>query len=181
MGILMKYILLDRDGTIIVDKHYLSDPEGVELFPNTAQGLKAMQDAGYELLVTTNQSGIGRGYYSEKEMHAVNSRMAELLAEYGVEFKAVYFCPHAPDQNCDCRKPGPGMFDQAIAEFGMNPEECYVIGDKLCDVELGMSRKAKSILVRTGKGQKEEPKCVGKADYIADDLLDAANFIIKNK
>ncbi len=84
--------LLDRDGTIIVDKHYLSDPEGVELFPNTAQGLKAMQDAGYKLLVTTNQSGIGRGYYSETDMHAVNERMAELLAEYGIEFKAVYFC-----------------------------------------------------------------------------------------
>lgn len=176
----MKYILLDRDGTIIVDKHYLSDPEGVELFPNTAQGLKAMQDAGYKLLVTTNQSGIGRGYYSETDMHAVNERMAELLAEYGVEFKAVYFCPHAPDQDCDCRKPAPGMFDQAIAEFGINPEECYVIGDKLCDVELGIARKAKSILVRTGKGLKEEPKCVGKADYIADDLLDAAEFIIRS-
>ncbi|ACS79041.1 D-glycero-beta-D-manno-heptose 1,7-bisphosphate 7-phosphatase [Maridesulfovibrio salexigens] len=173
----MKYILLDRDGTIIVDKHYLNDPEGVELFTNTAEGLKAMQNAGYKLLVTTNQSGIGRGYYSEKDMHAVNARMAELLAEHGIEFKAVYFCPHAPDQDCDCRKPAPGMFDQAIAEFGINPEECYVIGDKLCDVELGKARKAKSILVRTGKGLKEEPKCVGKADYIADDLLDAAEFI----
>ena len=177
----MKYILLDRDGTIIVDKHYLSDPEGVELFPNSAQGLKAMQDAGYELLVTTNQSGIGRGFYSEEDMHAVNERMVELLAEHGVYIKALYFCPHAPDHDCDCRKPAPGMFDQAIAEFGMTPEECYVIGDKLCDVELGMARKAKSILVRTGKGQKEEPLCVDKADYIADDLLDAANFIIKNK
>ncbi|WP_415712762.1 D-glycero-beta-D-manno-heptose 1,7-bisphosphate 7-phosphatase [Maridesulfovibrio sp.] len=173
----MKFILLDRDGTIIVDKHYLSDPDGVELFPNSARGLKAMQDAGYALLVTTNQSGIGRGYYSEDDMHAVNARMAELLAEHGIEFKAVYFCPHSPDQKCNCRKPAPGMFDQAIAEFGINPEECYVIGDKLCDVELGMARKAKTILVRTGKGLKEEPRCVGKADYIADDLLDAANFI----
>lgn len=177
----MKYILLDRDGTIIVDKHYLSDPDEVELFPNSAKGLKVMQDAGYGLIVTTNQSGIGRGYYSEKDMKAVNGRMAELLAERGIEIKAVYFCPHAPDQKCDCRKPAPGMFDQAIAQFGMNPEECFVIGDKLCDVELGMARKAGAILVRTGKGLKEETKCVGKADYIADDLLDAANFITQSK
>ncbi len=174
----MKYILLDRDGTIIRDKHYLSDPEGVELFPNTAEGLKAMQDAGYDLIVTTNQSGIGRNYYAKSDMESVNRRMSELLAEYGIEFKAIYFCPHAPEQKCDCRKPAPGMFDQAIAEFGMNPEECFVIGDKLCDVELGMARKAGTILVRTGKGLKEEQKCIGKADYIADDLLDAANYII---
>ncbi len=177
----MKYILLDRDGTIIEDKHYLHDPDGVELCLNAAEGLKAMQDAGYGLIVVTNQSGIGRGYYAEKDMHAVNERMSELLAEHGVEFKAVYFCPHAPDQECDCRKPAPGMFDQAIAEFDMDPEDCYVIGDKLCDVELGILCKAKSILVRTGKGAKEESKCVDKADYIADDLLGAANFIKKNK
>lgn len=177
----MKYILLDRDGTIIVDKHYLSDPDEVELFPNTAQGLKAMQDAGFGLIVVTNQSGIGRGYYSEKDMRAVNTRMKELLAEYGVEFTAIYHCPHAPDQQCDCRKPAPGMFDRAMEEFTMNPEDCFVIGDKLCDVELGMARKARSILVRTGKGMKEESKCAGKADFIADDLLDAANFINKSK
>ncbi|WP_320009306.1 D-glycero-beta-D-manno-heptose 1,7-bisphosphate 7-phosphatase [Maridesulfovibrio sp.] len=177
----MKYILLDRDGTIIVDKHYLSDPERVELFPNSAQGLKTMQDAGYKLLVTTNQSGIGRGYYSEEDMHAVNTRMSELLSGYGVEVKAIYFCPHAPEEDCGCRKPAPGMFDQAIDDFGLDPKECYVIGDKLCDVELGLARKARSILVRTGKGRREEASCVGKADYIADDLLDAANFIIKNK
>ncbi|WP_320172794.1 D-glycero-beta-D-manno-heptose 1,7-bisphosphate 7-phosphatase [Maridesulfovibrio sp.] len=173
----MKYILLDRDGTIIEDKHYLCDPDEVELCFNASEGLKAMQDAGFGLIVVTNQSGIGRGYYAESDMKAVNDRMAKLLAVHGIKINAVYFCPHAPDQECDCRKPAPGMFDQAIADFGMNPEECFVIGDKICDVELGMARNAKSILVRTGKGLKEEPKCVGKADYIADDLLDAAEFI----
>lgn len=176
----MKYILLDRDGTIIEDKHYLHDPDGVELCRNAAEGLKAMQDEGYGLIVVTNQSGIGRGYYAEKDMHAVNERMAELLSGQGIDFKAVYFCPHAPDQKCDCRKPAPGMFDQALAEFKMSPEDCFVIGDKICDIELGLSRKAKSILVRTGKGTKEEPQCLEKAVYIADDLLDAANFIKKN-
>lgn len=179
MSLDMKYILLDRDGTIIVDKHYLSDPEGVELLPGAREGLKMMADAGFGLIVVTNQSGIGRGYYDESDMRAVNDRMQELLAESGVDFSAVYHCPHSPDQNCDCRKPATGMFDEAINEFGMDPVQCYVIGDKLCDVELGLAKGAGGILVRTGKGRKEESKCEGKAVYIADDLVDAANFIIR--
>ncbi|WP_432737761.1 D-glycero-beta-D-manno-heptose 1,7-bisphosphate 7-phosphatase [Maridesulfovibrio sp. FT414] len=177
----MKYILLDRDGTIIVDKHYLSDPAGVELIPGASEGLKMMAEAGFGLIVVTNQSGIGRGYYSESDMRAVNRRMEELLAGSEVKFAAVYHCPHGPDENCDCRKPAAGMFDQAIAEFGMNPTDCYVIGDKLCDVELGLSKGAGAILVRTGKGRKEEPKCQGKATYIADDLVDAVKFILQQK
>ncbi len=174
----MKYILLDRDGTIIKDKHYLSEPEGVELLPNAAEGLKLMQSAGYGLIVVTNQSGIGRGYYAESDMVSVNTRMQDLLAESGVEFVSIYHCPHAPGQECNCRKPKTGMFEQAIAEFGVNPADSYVIGDKICDVELGLAKGAGAILVRTGKGLEEEPTCVGKATYIADDLVDAAKFII---
>ncbi|MBI9112159.1 D-glycero-beta-D-manno-heptose 1,7-bisphosphate 7-phosphatase [Maridesulfovibrio ferrireducens] len=173
-----KYILLDRDGTIIVDKHYLSDPEGVEILPNAEDGLKLMQDAGFGLIVVTNQSGIGRGYYSEDDMNAVNNRMKKMLSKSGIKFDAIYHCPHAPEQNCNCRKPAPGMFDNAIKDFKMNPTDCYVIGDKICDIELGLAKGASTILVRTGKGLKEEPQCEGKATYIADDLLRAAEFII---
>ncbi len=174
----MKYILLDRDGTIIEDKHYLSDPEGVELIPGAQEGLKKMSDAGFGLIVVTNQSGIGRGYYGESDMRAVNERMEELLAGSGVRFTAIYHCPHAPDQECDCRKPATGMFDQAIAKYGISPEDTYVIGDKICDVELGLAKGAAGILVRTGKGIKEEPKCKDRATYIADDLVDAADYIL---
>ncbi len=172
------YILLDRDGTIIADKHYLSDPAGVEILPNAEEGLKRMQDAGFGLIVVTNQSGIGRGYYSTHDMEAVNSKMEELLAPSGIKFTAIYHCPHTPEQDCNCRKPAPEMFDRAIEEFKLDPENCYVIGDKLCDIELGLAKGASTILVRTGKGAKEEPKCEGKATYIADDLLAAAEFII---
>ncbi|WP_027177317.1 D-glycero-alpha-D-manno-heptose-1,7-bisphosphate 7-phosphatase [Maridesulfovibrio hydrothermalis] len=173
----MKYILLDRDGTIIADKHYLSDPAGVELLANAEAGLKKMQQAGYGLIVVTNQSGIGRGYYAESDMRAVNRKMEKLLAPSGIKFEAIYHCPHAPDQDCNCRKPLTGMLDEAIAQFGLNPADCYVIGDKLCDIELGLAKAVPSILVRTGKGQKAEPECKGKATYIADDLLDAAEYI----
>ncbi|WP_367239113.1 D-glycero-alpha-D-manno-heptose-1,7-bisphosphate 7-phosphatase [Desulfovibrio sp. UCD-KL4C] len=172
------YILLDRDGTIIADKHYLSDPAGVEILPNAEQGLKQMQDAGFGLIVVTNQSGIGRGYYSTHDMEAVNSRMEELLAPIGIKLSAIYHCPHTPEQNCNCRKPAPEMFDKAIKEFKLDPKNCYVIGDKLCDIELGLAKGSSTILVRTGKGAKEEPKCKDKATYIADDLLAAAEFII---
>ncbi|WP_320172600.1 D-glycero-beta-D-manno-heptose 1,7-bisphosphate 7-phosphatase [Maridesulfovibrio sp.] len=174
----MKYVLLDRDGTIIVDTHYLSDPEKVEMLPNAFEGLKKLYDAGFGLIVVTNQSGIGRGYYQESDMHAVNARMEKLLAERGIELSAIFFCPHAPDRECGCRKPAPGMFDQAVERFGMNPQECYVIGDKICDIELGRARNAKSILVRTGKGAAEESKCADLATYVADDLLDAAKYIM---
>ncbi|WP_027720985.1 D-glycero-beta-D-manno-heptose 1,7-bisphosphate 7-phosphatase [Maridesulfovibrio zosterae] len=175
----MKYILLDRDGTIIEDKHYLCDPDGVEIIPNAIQGLKMMLDAGYGLIVVTNQSGIGRGYYTEADMNAVNDRMKKYLNKSGIELKAIYHCPHTPDQKCDCRKPQTGMFDQAIEQFGLIPSECYVIGDKLCDIELGLAKGSAAILVRTGKGLKEEANCACKATYIADDLLDAAAFIVK--
>ncbi len=179
MGTTMKkFILLDRDGTIIIDKHYLSDPDGVEILPNAEKGLKLMSQAGFGLIVVTNQSGIGRGYYSVQDMNSVNAKIEELLSKSSIKFDAIYHCPHAPDQECNCRKPATEMFDNAIAEFNLDPTQCYVIGDKLCDVELGLAKGASSILVRTGKGLTEEPKCTDKATYIADDLVDAANFIL---
>ncbi len=172
-----KFILLDRDGTIIVDKHYLSDPEGVELLPGAVEGLKKMQSLGYGLIVLTNQSGIGRGYYSEEDMHAVNRRMEDLLAEHGVKIDKICFCPHAPDQPCTCRKPATGMIEDAAQALPFTPEDSIMIGDKACDVDCGRKAGALSILVRTGKGAKEEAGCADRADYVADDLLDAANFI----
>ncbi|WP_027180153.1 D-glycero-beta-D-manno-heptose 1,7-bisphosphate 7-phosphatase [Maridesulfovibrio bastinii] len=173
-----KYVLLDRDGTIIIDKHYLCDPAGVELLPGVVDGLKKFQKSGYGLIILTNQSGIGRGYYQEKDMHAVNNRMTELLAEHGISIAKIYFCPHAPEQNCNCRKPETGMVEAAIRDFGFNIKDSLIIGDKICDIECGIKSGAASILVRTGKGAKEESKCTGKADYIADTISEAADFFI---
>lgn len=172
-----KFVLLDRDGTIIVDKHYLCDPEGVELIPNAAEGLKKIQSLGYGLIILTNQSGIGRGYYSEKQMHAVNARMLELLNSGGVSIDGIYFCPHSPDQSCNCRKPETGMIEAAKKDFPINTSESYVIGDKACDINCGKNAGTRSILVRTGKGLKSEATIGSEADYVADDLLDCFNFI----
>lgn len=171
-----RYVVLDRDGTIIVDKHYLADPEGVELLPGAAEALARLARAGLGLVVATNQSGIGRGYFGEQDMHRVNERLDELLAEHGVRIERYYFCPHGPNEGCECRKPCTGMLDAARAELGLDPARAFVVGDKVSDVELGRRAGAVSILVRTGKGAECEYKA--RADYVVDDLSGAAEVIL---
>jgi len=150
-------VFLDRDGTIIVERHYLSDPALVELEAGAAQGLKLLQDLGHPLVVVSNQSGIGRGKFKLDDAHAVNARVAELLAEHGVTIAGWYMCPHAPGTDCTCRKPLTGMPEQARAELGLSWEGCYVIGDKRIDVELGQALGGTGLLVTTGHGQEDAP------------------------
>lgn len=172
-----RYVLLDRDGTIIFDKHYLSDPDGVELLPGAAEGLKRMQDMGFGLAVLSNQSGVGRGYFDEASVKACNRRLAELLTVYGVTIDGAYYCPHAPEEECDCRKPAPGLMEQAAQTLGFDPRESYMIGDKAADMGVGKATGATTILVLTGKGEKHRPKCADETDHVADDLVHAASII----
>ena len=174
-----KIAFLDRDGTIIVDKHYLSDPKGIELLPNAAEGLKILVDSGYELVIVSNQSGIGRGYFSESDLKACMDKLEELLGNYKITFADVLFCPHAPDQDCTCRKPLTGMITDSKIEF--DPKQSVVIGDKACDVELGQNIGSEGILVRTGKGAKEEEKQTCKPDFIGDDLKEVARYLAAKK
>lgn len=172
-----RFVLLDRDGTIIVDKHYLHDPKEVELLPNAAEGLKALQDMGFGLAVLTNQSGVGRGFFGEEAVHACNAQVQELLEPYGVMIDAFFYCPHVPEDGCECRKPAPGMMIQAANTLGFTPGESYMVGDKKADIGLGRQTGAVSILVRTGYGRKEEATCGEMADHCAEDLLEVAEFI----
>lgn len=172
-----RYVLLDRDGTIIVDKHYLHDPDGVELLPLAAEGLKRIQGMGFGLVVLSNQSGVGRGYYTEEDVHACNRRMIELLEAEGVAIDGVFFCPHEPEAACDCRKPAPGLMLRAAEEFDFSPAQCFMVGDKTADMGVGRAVGATTILVRTGKGAKEEPLCAELTDHACDDLFAAALFI----
>ncbi|MUM76213.1 HAD-IIIA family hydrolase [Pseudodesulfovibrio sp. F-1] len=170
-------ILLDRDGTIIFDRHYLNDPAGVELLPGAVQGLRRMSALGLRLAVLTNQSGVGRGYYDEASVHACNLRMAELLSACGVELDGVFYCPHAPEAGCLCRKPAPGLVEQAVAVLGFDPRRAVVIGDKEADMLLGRAVGATTILVRTGKGTEHEARCRHSADHVVDDLEAAAAIV----
>lgn len=172
--------ILDRDGTVIVDKDYLADPEGVELLPGSAEGLRRLRALGLRLVIVTNQSGVGRGYFSADAMHAVNDRVREILAASGAPVEGIYACPHGPDENCACRKPQPGLIEQAAADLGFDPAECVVIGDKAADIELGKALGAMTVLVRTGYGAQTEADASACPDYVADTLLDAADFIARS-
>lgn len=172
-----RFILLDRDGTIIVEKNYLSDHNKVELIENASGGLKKLKELGFGLLVITNQAGIGRGYFSLKDLTLIHKKMVGLLKKEGVKLDGIYFCPHKPDDNCSCRKPKLGLVKKAAKEHNFDPKECFIIGDKELDIELGQKMKANTFLVRTGYGSKVEKESLVEPDYIVDDLEIAFQII----
>ena len=173
----LKYALIDRDGTIIVERNYLSDPAAVELLPGAAAGLRLLSEAGWKLIVVSNQAGVGRGYFTEADVGRVNARMVELLAAEGVGLDGIYYCPHAPSDNCPCRKPLPGMALRAAREHGFDPKDAVVIGDKPCDVELGRAVGAKTVFVRSGHGSEYAEADLGNPDLVAADLGEAAGLL----
>ena len=169
----MGYVLLDRDGTINADPGYLSDPGAVELLPGAAEGLRRMREMGLGLIVVTNQSAIGRGYFDLDRLEEIHERLREILEAEGVALDAIYFCPHKPDDGCSCRKPGTGMVEKAMEEFGFDPEQCFMIGDKESDIELGRRVGATTFLIRSEEADETETQ----ADYVVDDLAEAAEGI----
>lgn len=171
-----RFVLLDRDGTIIAEKNYLSDHNKVELLGNAALGLRKLKKLGFGLLVITNQAGIGRGYFSLDDLNLIHQKMVDLLAKEGVVIDGIYFCPHTPEDNCSCRKPKLGLIENATSQYNFAPKLSFVIGDKAVDIEMGKAAGATTLLVRTGYGANLDNKKV-KADYLVDDLLEAANVI----
>ncbi len=145
---------LDRDGTLIVERRYLADPDGVALVPGAAEALRELACAGFALVVVTNQSGIARGVYGEADFRAVQRRVEERFAARGVRFDAVYFCPHHPEVTgaCECRKPGLGMYRRAAREHGLDLARSVYVGDKLSDVLPALELGGAGFLVRTGYG-----------------------------
>lgn len=155
----IRNILLDRDGTIIVDGHYLHDPDKIVLLGGAVEGLQLLARAGMRFFIVTNQSGIGRGYFTEEDFTACTERLDDILAQHGIVIEKTLHCPHAPDVDCACRKPRTGMWKQLVDEFGLLPEETVMIGDKSADVSLGLNAElAASILVTTCKGHDEAVK-----------------------
>jgi D-glycero-D-manno-heptose 1,7-bisphosphate phosphatase len=169
--------VLDRDGTLNVEKHYLSDPAELELMPGVAEGLKLLKNHGFGLVVISNQSGIGRGIVSQDVVEAIHSRLRELLRRHGVKLDGIYYCPHSPEQNCSCRKPSPMMIYQAAKDLNFNPAESFVVGDKCSDVEMGRRANAVTVLVLTGYGK--EQLMQESADFVAEDLRQAADIIVQ--
>lgn len=179
---ILRNILLDRDGTIIRECNYLHDPDQVSLLPGAAGALVNLQRAGCRLILLTNQSGIGRGYFPESDYHAVHERLEEILALHKIEFTDALYCPHAPNEGCSCRKPATGMWQKLVQRHDLRPEESVMIGDKLADADFGRNAGlAATILVLTGHGEKERAKLAQQPerapDFIAPNLELAARWL----
>jgi D-glycero-D-manno-heptose 1,7-bisphosphate phosphatase len=173
-------VFLDRDGTIIQEKNYLHLPEDVVPFPGAGAALKKIQDAGFKLFIVSNQSGVGRGYFTLADVEKVNQRLLDDLARVGVRFEKIYIAPEAPDQPSHGRKPSPQFLFDARDEFQLDLSQSYFIGDKLMDLECGWNAGVKrSILVRTGYGagvERDVPEQLTRA-IIVDGLSEAAEWI----
>jgi len=180
-------VFLDRDGTINVDVGYPRDFAQVTLFPWSAEAVRRINAAGFVAVVVTNQSGVGRGFYSEEELQTLHRRMGEALAARGARLEAFYYCPHydyAADPRyrggCACRKPAPGMAEQAARDFGLDLASSYMIGDKVEDVRLGLAFGGTPILVRTGFGEASAVRLEAlglRPAAIAANLLEAVAWL----
>lgn len=173
-------IFLDRDGTLIIERDYLSDPDQVTLLPTVAESLARLAAAGFALVIVTNQSGIGRGYFTLAQLEAVHHRLEVLLHAQNITLHGIYVCPHAPAESCLCRKPLPELIHRAAAELDLDPARSWVIGDKPADVGLALAVGAGAILVRTGYGAASEhdPLIQTLQPHVADNLAHAADFIL---
>jgi D-glycero-D-manno-heptose 1,7-bisphosphate phosphatase len=172
-----RFVFLDRDGTLIVEKDYLARVEDLELLPGTLRGLRLLHNLGLGLVVVSNQSGLGRGYFDSAALEKIHARLTGLLAEGGVSLAGIYVCPHIPEDACECRKPAPGLVHRAAAELNIDPAHSFVIGDKPCDIDLGRRIGATTFLVRTGYGARYELQGDVRADHVVDDVLAAAHVI----
>lgn len=172
------FVALDRDGTLVVERHYLSRAADVELVAGAGAALSALAAGGFGLVVVTNQSGVGRGYFGLEALEEVNGRMVELLARDGAKLDGVYVCPHAPDDGCGCRKPRGGLLRKAGHELGFDPGKAIVVGDNEGDMGLGRAVGATTILVRTGYGAGVESSGRARPDQTVADLPAAAALVL---
>ena len=168
-------LFLDRDGVVIVDRDYLSDPAQVELIPGVVETMKAASAAGYLLIGVSNQSGLGRELFTIPELTGVMNRLDEMLARNGTGFDGFYYCPHAPGDHCECRKPKTGLLVEAAETCRWDSDASWVVGDKASDVVLARAGDMGAVLVRTGHGAayEQEVRLMGEKDsriLIADDL-----------
>ena len=173
-------VFLDRDGTINEDTGYIDSPDRLVLISGASSAIKELNLKGFRTVVITNQSGVGRGYFSKEALDTVNKRLEWLIKKQGAHLDAIYYCPHHPDDNCECRKPATGLLEKAKRDFNIDFKKSYVVGDKASDVEIAKNIGCKVILVLTGMGKDEKKKLQSAPSYIADDLKDAVEWIIKD-
>lgn len=179
-------VFLDRDGVINEEVNYLGKPDELFLLPGAASAIRKLNQKGIKVIAVTNQSGVARGYFREEAVSEVHKQLAHLLAKEGAYLDAIYYCPHHPEapldryrKNCSCRKPRPGMLETAAHDFGLDLSNCYLVGDKMLDIEAGALVNCRTILVLTGYGEAELRKeKTLHPDAVAKDLSQAVEMIL---
>ncbi|MEW5766508.1 MAG: D-glycero-beta-D-manno-heptose 1,7-bisphosphate 7-phosphatase [bacterium] len=179
-------VFLDRDGVINEEVDYLGNPEELFLLPGAASAIRELNQKGIKVIVVTNQSGVARGYFSEETVADIHQRLKYLLAREGAYLDAIYYCPHHPEapldqyrKACACRKPGSAMLETAAHDFGLDLSHCYLVGDKMLDIEAGAAVNCRTILVLTGYGEAELKKeKTLYPDAVAKDLSQAVEMIL---
>jgi D-glycero-D-manno-heptose 1,7-bisphosphate phosphatase len=177
-----KAIFMDRDGTVSEEVGYMYHAGLYKPFPWTGEAVRRINDSGFKAILITNQAGVERGYFPESMVHEVHGVLDSELDRWSAHLDAIYFCPHRPETQCDCRKPKPGMLLRASRELNIDLAESYMIGDRYVDIEAAHSAGAKSILLRSGDGLKEMEKfglsSAYQPHFVADNLLHAVESIL---
>ena len=180
-------LFLDRDGTINEEREFISSPEQIQLIPRSAEAIRDANSSGLKVFIISNQSGIARGFLTEQQLAHVHRRLVAQLEREEARIDGIYYCPHHPEfgdhpyrADCECRKPKPGLLQQAAKEFDVNLSHSYLVGDRLVDIQTGRAAGTTNVLVLTGYGRREyeaSRKNDPGIDYVAQDLFDGWRFI----
>ena len=180
-----KAVFLDRDGTIIEDVGYISSPSQINFIPGSIEAIKKLNEAGYKVVVITNQAGVARGITTEVMVQTVDKVLHRKILSGGAHLDGIYYCPHHPEhgvypykQNCECRKPHTGLIKKATKDHQIDLSQSFMIGDKTSDVEAGKKAGVKTVFVLTGHGAKEVDELTQKPDYIAQNLAEAVKWVL---
>ena len=172
-------VFLDRDGVLMADTNYVGHVERVSVLDNAPAALRRLQDAGYRLFVVTNQSGVGRGYFTRQMVEEIHALLDKQFAAAGARVERYYVCPHHPEDNCACRKPKPKSLLDAAAEYRLDLTRCFMVGDRSSDIECGQNAGTRTVLVLTGAGQETLVKGQVKPDFVAADVSAATDWILR--
>jgi len=182
-ALLRPAVFLDRDGTISEEVGYLNDASQFRVFPFAARAIRKLNDAKLPVIVVTNQSGVGRGFFPESMVHTVHELMSRQLTASKAHLTAIYYCPHTLDDECECRKPKPGLLQRAAREHDIDLHRSFVVGDRYGDVELAHGAGSRGVLVRTGYGEEDlrenSPSWPKQPDFVANDLAAAVDWILR--
>lgn len=179
-----KAVFIDRDGTINADVQYLSNPHKLKLYPGVVSGIRRLNENGYKVIIVTNQSGLARGFFSPQTLEEVHNELKRRFDNGRAHIDAIYYCPHHPDDNCECRKPKITLFEKAIKDFNIDTKTSFAVGDRMLDVEAGHKIGCKTILVpEKGKEEQVEREKLNspiKPNYECGNFISAVNWILKN-